>query len=290
MARKAASTGPGPMIMVALEQKFPESVRIINDELALGILPLGARAVVWLKLRLMSVDNMVKWTEKRMPGLWAGFMCRKRYIDDKLSEAAGVDTGAVVNLGAGFDTRVYRLPALAKLTVWEVDQPKNIDAKRIMLTKIFKEVPAHITLVPIDFDHEVLDNVLPSYGFAGDQKTFFIWEAVTQYLPEESVRKTFDYLAEASPGSQLVFTYVRKDFIGGKMLYDQKYIYENMVIKDESWLFGLEPDEVDDFLVTYGWRMQEHLGYDELAEIYVKPTGRKLLSTPLERMVLAQKA
>ncbi len=289
MARKAANTGPGPMIMVALEQKFPESVRIINDELALGILPLGARAVVWLKLRLMSVDNMVKWTEKRMPGLWAGFMCRKRYIDDKLSEAAGVDTGAVVNLGAGFDTRVYRLPALAKLTVWEVDQPKNIDAKRIMLTKIFKEVPAHITLVSIDFDNEALDDVLSSYGYSGDIKTFFIWEAVTQYLPLESARKTFEYLAKATPGCRLVFTYIRKDFIEGKSLYGHKYLYEQMVIKDKSWLFGMDPNEVDDFLSAYGWRVQEHLGYGELAEIYVKPTGRKLLSTPLERIVLAQK-
>ena len=158
------------------------------------------------------------------------------------------------------------------------------------MKKLFKAVPAHVTLVPIDFDHEVLGDVLRSYGYHNDMKTFFIWEAVTQYLPEESVRRTFDYLAEASPGSRLVFTYILKNFIEGKRLYDQKYIYENMVIKDKSWLFGLDFDEVADFLATYGWRMQEHLGYGELAEIYVKPTGRKLLSTPLERMVLAQKA
>jgi len=278
------------MIMVALEQKFPESVRIINDELALRILPFRARAVIWLKLRLMSVDNMVKWTEKRMPGMWAGFMCRKRYIDDKLSEAASIGTGAIVNLGAGFDTRAYRLPALAKLPVWEIDQPKIIDAKRIRLKKIFKEVPAHITLVPIDFDRKALVDVLCSYGFTGNLKTFFIWEAVTQYLHEESVRKTFDYLAQARPGSQLIFTYIRKDFIEGKTLHGHKYLYEHMVMKDKSWLFGMDPNEVNDFLSVYGWRVRENLGYDELAEIYVKPTGRKLLSTPLERTVLAQKS
>jgi methyltransferase (TIGR00027 family) len=141
----------------------------------------------------------------------------------------------------------------------------------------------------MDFDHEILGDILRSYGYAVDIKTFFIWEAVTQYLPEESVRKTFDYLAQASPGSRLAFTYVRKDFIEGKMLYGQKYIYENMVIKDKSWLFGLDPDEVGEFLSAYGWQVQEHLGYDELANVYVKPTGRKLLSTPLERIVLAQK-
>ena len=141
MAKKAADTGPGPMIMVALEQQFPEEVRIIHDDLALRILPLASRFIVWLKLRLMSVDNMVRWTEKRMPGMWSGFMCRKRYIDDRLSDTAGVDAEAVVNLGAGFDTRAYRLPALCNLPVWEVDQPNNIDAKQKRLSKIFKKVP-----------------------------------------------------------------------------------------------------------------------------------------------------
>jgi hypothetical protein len=34
-----------------------------------------------------------------------------------------------VNLGAGFDTHPYRLPALSNLPVWEVDQCVNIEAK-----------------------------------------------------------------------------------------------------------------------------------------------------------------
>ena len=38
-----------------------------------------------------------------------------------------------------------------------------------------------------------------------------------------------------------------------------------------------------------GWRVLEHLGYEELAEWYVKPTGREVLSTPLERLVCAEK-
>ena len=40
---------------------------------------------------------------------------------------------------------------------------------------------------------------------------------------------------------------------------------------------------------TYGWHVVEHLGYEELAERYVKPTGRELASTPIERMVYAEK-
>ncbi len=44
-----------------------------------------------------------------------------------------------------------------------------------------------------------------------------------------------------------------------------------------------------DFLGVYGWRVLEHLGYEGLAERYVKPTGRKLVSLALERVVYAEK-
>ena len=289
MSRKTAQTGPFPTIMVALEQLFPEKERIIHDDLAYRILPLRARASTWLILRLMSRNSCVKLSEKKMPGMWSGFLCRKRYIDVKATEAAHGQIETVVNLGAGFDTRAYRLPALVKVPVWEVDQPDNIDAKRSRLRRVLEEVPAHVTLVPIDFDQQELGAVLASHGYAADRKTFFIWEGVTQYLTEAGIRTTLGFFANAPAGSRLAFTYIRKDFIDGKILYDHMYLYKRFVLKDKSWLFGMEPEEMADFLAVYGWQVLEHLGYEELAEWYVKPTGRELLSTPLERMVYAEK-
>ena len=289
MSRKAAQTGSAPTMIVALEQHFPEKERIIHDDLAYRILPLGMRVRTWLSLRIMSKDSLVKWSEKRMPGIWSGFLCRKRYIDAKATEAADGQVEAVVNLGAGFDTRAYRLPALVKVPVWEVDQADNIDAKRSRLRRVFEELPAHVTLVPIDFDRQELGAVLASHGHAADTKTFFIWEAVTQYLTEAGIQTTLDFLANAPAGSRLAFTYVRKDFIDGKIRYGHTYSYKRFVLKEKSWLFGMDPEEVADFLAVYGWQVMEHLGYEDLAEWYVKPTGRELLSTPLERMVYAEK-
>ena len=62
-----------------------------------------------------------------------------------------------------------------------------------------------------------------------------------------------------------------------------------MVLKDKVWLFGLNPEEVADFLAGYGWRVLEHVGYEDLADAYVKPTGRQLESLALERIVYAEK-
>jgi methyltransferase (TIGR00027 family) len=277
------------MAMVALEQHFPESKRIITDELAYPILPLSARIQIWIKLRLMSVEKMVDWTEKRMPGMWSGFMCRKRYIDEKVTKSVE-DVDSVVNLGAGFDTRAYRLPTLSEIPVWEVDLPGNIETKRSRLMKVLDGIPDNVTLVPVDFDRQDLGRVLASAGFSSDARTFFIWEAVSQYLTEVGIEKTMAFLATAQTGSRLAFTYIQKGFVEGTSLLGHEYLYERMVEKNRSWFFGIDPANVADFLDRFGWRLEEHLGYDDLADRYVKPTGRALLSTQLERMVFAVKS
>jgi len=86
MAQKAADTGVGPAAIVAMEQHFPEGERIINDDLACQILPFGVRAYIWLSRFSWARDWMVRAAEKKVPGVWAMVLCRKRYIDDKVRE------------------------------------------------------------------------------------------------------------------------------------------------------------------------------------------------------------
>ena len=288
MTETAAKTGVGPTAMVAVEQYFPAGQRMISDDLACLILPFGVRMFVRL-MRFVAVrDWMVRTTEKSIPGIWGSLMCRKRYIDDRLIEAIG-QIDAVVNLGAGFDTRLYRLPELAETPAWEVDHIGNIESKRTRLQKLFGEVPAHVKLVSIDFDREQLHPVLASCGYSLDQQTFFIWEGVTQYVTEAGIKATLDFLAGAASGSRLVFSYVLSNFINGTNLYGQGKLYQQYVIENKAWLSGMNPEDVEDFLKPYGWRVVEDAGYDALLEKYIKPVGRKLPSMPIERVVYAEK-
>jgi methyltransferase (TIGR00027 family) len=287
MSRKAAQTGPDAMILVAMEQHLPERERIVTDDLAYPMLPFGSRAQV--RLFGPFTKWIIKQSEQKVPGLWGGILARKAYIDDQVSESIDGRIEAVVNLGTGFDTRPYRLQALADVPVWEVDLPQNINAKRPRLEKLFQRVPEHVSLVPMDFDRQDLATVLASHGYQPDRKTFYIWEGVTQYVTEDGIRSTFDFLARAPSGSRLVFTYTPKDFIEGKVLYGQEYLYKQMLVKDELWRFGLDPEQVDGFIDKYGWRVVEHLGYDQLGARYVTPTGRDLQSMAIERIVTAEK-
>lgn len=287
MAKAAAKTGIIPTVLVAIEQCYPKSRRVIDDPLAARMLPLGARMFVRLLRLPWMRDWLIGQSEKNDPGIWGSLLFRKRYIDEKV-EASRNEIEAVVSLGAGFDTRPFRLPTLANVPVWEIDQRENIEAKTKRLCKALGAIPANVKLVTVDFDRDDLDAILASRGYSAGNRTFFVWEAVTQYLTEQGVRATFDWLAKATSGSRLAFTYVRKGFLTGETLYGWKSGYKRFVAT-KVWLFGMEPEDCAAFLEGYGWRLIEDLGCDELGTRYLGLTGRSLTSTPVERMVYAEK-
>jgi len=288
MAKAAAKTAIMPMALVAVEQYLPRAQRLIDDDLAAQFLPFGAILFVRL-LRPRWIRNwIINASEKSNPGIWGGLLCRKRYIDERLV-AARSQIEAMTNLGAGYDTRPYRLPALRGLPVREIDQSENITAKKERLRKTLGAIPANVKFVPVDFDREDFGLVMAEHGYSPSKPTFYVWEAVTQYLTEKGVRATFDWLAKAAVGSRLAFTYVRKDFLDGRVFYSWESGYKRFV-KSKIWLFGMEPNDCPSFLKGYGWRIIEDVGYDELAERFIAPTGRQLTSTPVERMVYAERA
>jgi methyltransferase (TIGR00027 family) len=233
MTEAAAKTSTGPIFVVAIEQSFPKNQRIINDNLALKIMPFSYRVFT----RIMRIgfirDWMINWYEKNVPGTWGGMLCRKKYINDKLNSMAHQIDG-VVNLGAGLDTRAYTLNSISNLPIWELDQNQVIKNKEKRLANIFDEIPDNVKNVRIDFDHEDIGDALKKHGYSNDKKIFFICEAVTQYLDEKSVKRMFNFLSHAHAGSKIVFTYVIKDFIEGKKMYDMEFFYKREVL-NKTW-------------------------------------------------------
>jgi len=277
------------MIAVAVEQYYPEGQRLVQDKLACQFLPPVLKSLVNLTQWPPVRELMFNSSEKRAKGVWGGVLCRKRYIDEKILEAMSTGIDAVVILGAGLDTRAYRLAALAAIPVFEVDLPENTDYKMARLQQLYGRVPAHVTLVSIDFDNQELESVLAAQGYKTEQKSFFVWEAVTQYLTEDSVRQIFSFLAKANAGSRLIFTYIRKDFIDGVVRYGLDTLYQTYRVKRRLWRFGMDPERVAAFLEEYAWRELEQMGSQEFIARYVKPSGRALQVMDIERAVYAEK-
>ena len=290
MARNpAAQTAFGPMAQAAIEQYEPPAHRLLDDDLAMSILPAGQRAVVramrWPLLRRLTI-----WAgERAVPGSWALITCRKRFIDDKLDESLG-SIDAVVILGAGMDTRAYRLARRSDIPVFEVDLPVNVARKKAAVRRALGPAPASVHLMPLDFERDDLIGALTSHGYRTDDRTLFIWEGVTQYLTEDAVRATLGALADTPPGSRIVFTYVRRDFIDGVNMYGAAVLYKRFRQRQQVWKFGLNPDDVGAFIGEYGWRLVEQAGPEYYMRNYIEPTGRDLTASQLEWSAYAEKS
>jgi methyltransferase (TIGR00027 family) len=288
MANPSAQTAYGPMIIVAAEQHLPEGQRLVQDELAGELLPPVYRRIAKLT-RWRAFRSLLFRFSERAPGVMGGVLCRKRYIDDRLLESLREGVQAVVNLGAGMDSRACRLRELETLPVFEVDLPENIDFKRERLEQLYGSVPKQVRLVPLDFDRQELMSGLRAQGYRTEWKCFFIWEAVTQYLSAAGVHQTMSSLANAQAGSRLVFTYVCKDFIEGTNRYGLDALYDAYRGKRQWWHFGLEPGQVGAFLEQYSWEEAEQMGREAYTERYLKPIGRKMEVMEIERTVYAVK-
>jgi methyltransferase (TIGR00027 family) len=283
------------MVLAAVEQNEPPDRRLVDDDLAELFLPAPMR---WLVAGTQSAAvrrAFIGASERTGRGLWANLACRKRFIGDKLTESVdGID--AVVILGAGLDTRAYRLNRRVRKLVFEVDLPVNIARKAKTVRRVLGELPLSVRLVALNFEQDDLLTALAEHGYHIDYRTFFIWEGVTQYLTEDAVRTTLEGLRPTAPGSRLVFTYVRRDFIDGTNRYGARTLYRSVRKGNRPgrpqkslWHFGLQPEEVAAFLEEYGWRLVEQVGPDELIERYVEPTGRKLKASQIEWSAFAEK-
>jgi methyltransferase (TIGR00027 family) len=285
--RPAAQTAFGPMVLAAVEQHEPPHRRLVDDDLASAFLPTKLRWLVaatrWRLLRRL----MIGASERSGPGLWTNLACRKRYIDDKLFESIG-SIDAVVVLGAGLDSRAYRLARKSPIPVFEVDLPVNIARKEATVRRVLGAPPASVHLVPVDFEANDLAAILARHGYNAGDRTFFIWEGVTQYLTADAVRAVLEFLARAGSGSRLVFTYVREDFIDGRNMYGASTLYRRTRGRRTLWHSGLMPDEVPAVLAKYGWQVIEQAGPDYLLEHYVRPAGRDLPASQIEWSVYAQ--
>ena len=276
------------MVLVALEQSEPPGRRLVDDDLAARFLPAPTRWLVTATPPNLMRQLTMAVMEREGPGLWASMNCRKRYIADKVNESLD-DIDAVVILGAGFDTLAYRLARKTRIPLFEVDQPVNIARKTAAVRRVLGEQPVSVRLVPLDFEHDDVLDVLAGYGHRPDSRTFFVWEAVTQYLSADAVDSTLKRLRQATSGSRLVFTYVRRDFIDGINLYGADALYRRFRQRRQLWQFGLAPQEVATFLAGYGWQLAEQAGPDLIMRRYVEPTGRRLTVSPIEWSAYAEK-
>jgi methyltransferase (TIGR00027 family) len=271
----------------AIEAYQPEREQLFEDGISRELMPNS-----WKVSLLPGVRHaIVTFTEQFAPGIMGSIYCRTRYIDDVLRNALRQGVDQVVILGAGFDARAYRICKMKQTHVFEVDLPEVQRLKQTFVARKFGQLPAHVTFVPIDFEHQDPDEVMATAGFRTGLKTFFIWEGVTQYLRADAVDRTFRYIARAAAaGSKLVFTYVQQEFIDRTAHSTPEQMLASAASQDEipPWIFGFDPCRLAEYLNHRGLDLVGEVGASDFQARYLKPRRRQMNIFKGERVALAQ--
>ena len=221
-------------------------------------------------------------------GLFGAQICRTRFIDDAIQTALAHGIEQLVILGAGLDTRPYRLSGTERVRVFEVDLPTVQINKKKKLQKLLGHAPENVRFIPIDFDTQTLDAVFAGKGLDPSKPAAFIWEGVTQYISEEAVRQTLSFVGKSAPGSMILFTYVLKSIIERRSDIPGAAKMMDTVAKNNApWIFGLEPATVQAFLKPFHLSLVADVGNADYQKEYLQPLKRNLTVFEGERIVQA---
>jgi methyltransferase (TIGR00027 family) len=274
----------------AIESLLPAGKRVCYDPLAVVFLDEQLQR----RYRLCQKNSLMRavwiWSVRKDPGgTRAEGVARTKYIDDYSQACISNGVEQVVILGAGFDSRAYRLKPFSKVKVFEVDHPNTQKTKVARLKTVLKEWPAWVTFVPVDFEKDRLDEKLLAAGYKRDVKTLFIWEGVTPYLTAESVDKTLSLVvANSGPGSSIIFDYLHASAADPESK-DRwaKELQRRCELMGEPIRFGIEESGIETFLVTRGFSDVKNMTASALTELCFKGPKSKRRVCPFIGIVHA---
>jgi methyltransferase (TIGR00027 family) len=260
--------------MRATDQRRKPAQRIVDDPYAalfLGPMPRAALATWEASGRFGDL------AERFSPGLVTWVLCRHRYIDDCLRRALRENVGQVVLLGAGYDTRGYRLAReIGPRPVFEVDHPATSRRKARIVGRHKSELPsADVRAVEVDFQEDSLTERLREAGFRPGLRTFFVWEGVSMYLTRDAVKKTLGELRDLSaPRSEVALDLWHFPEGSDFMATAHRLSASALDLIGEPVTFGIHPEDAQPFLEGLGFRVIEIADSALLKSRYVRDRRR----------------
>ncbi len=262
-------------VMVAALRALATTVDdpLIDDPYAVRFLPGAWISVIglsrrssWLRRALRLGVHVVS------PGRFEHIALRTRVIDGLVSETAARGVRQLVLLGAGFDTRGYRLRSLAGCDVLEVDHPATQARKRRLLGDLAPLGARHV-FVSLDFERERLAAALHAAGFDAGQPALFVWEGVTMYLARAVIARTLAELRElAAPGSAIVMTYMDDSGASGPPSRSTRALAAAV---GERFRSALSPAEARVAVEQHGFLVTSDSGFCDWGQVHgVRPRGR----------------
>ena len=232
---------------------------------------------------LLSFDWFRRYLNRKLhnkvPGTYPYVIARTKCFDERFLTALQQGIPQIVILGAGYDTRAIRYQSQNQDSkVFELDTPVLQEKKLAILKRDGIATPVRLKLCPITFGSDALADVLKQAGYDPVLKTLFMWEGVTYYLPESAVLETLSFIKDHSaPGSEVVFDYFYQDFVEGYHdYYGAKEIATSVKEVGEPFQFGIEPEKLESFLSSLGFKVLSRYNPEALEQRYLSSRGESL--------------
>ncbi len=275
-AEKTSRTAQYMAFFRALETQRDINDRLFSDPYAVHFLDSKLRLATRLSKYAIVSKYISNKINKKIPGAFSSGIARTKYIDELLKTAISNGAEQVIILGAGFDTRAVRLDFFKTIPVIEIDHPNTSNFKAEIYKNRIGQIPENVRFLQIDFNKQSLDQLAIEHNLDFSKPTAVIWEGVTNYLTEETVKNTFSFISKFAKNSYVIFTYVDKDildkpesFLGGKKLLD------DLEKLEEHWTFGFQPQELPHYLNQFDIQLLEDLGADEYRQKFLPNRSEK---------------
>ncbi|HTX35587.1 MAG TPA: class I SAM-dependent methyltransferase [Bryobacteraceae bacterium] len=272
----------------AVETAEPPRRRLFEDPYALPLLRGVLKALAEFARLPVAGRAVPAFLDLGWPSTRSSGVVRTRMIDDLVRDAIAAGARQLVLLGAGFDSRAFRLPEAHGMAVFEVDHPATQNAKRRRLSR-FGPPPENVRFVEVDFERDDLERALLQAGFDGHCPAAVVWEGVVSYLTAPAVDANLAVLARLlAPGSRLIFTYVHQGALDGSVAFRGAWRWKFWVrFRGEPFLFGFDPASLPDYLRARSFTLQSDRSTADGAQIYCLPHGRKETGSGLYRVAAA---
>lgn len=184
---------------------------------------------------------------------------RTRFYDDAVRDAAAAGVRQVVLLGAGLDTRAFRLDIPPELWLWEIDQGGVLTYKDAVLGERGAEPVCRRAAIGLDL-REDWPAALGADGFDTARPTGWIAEGLLPYLDPESQAGLLQRIGDLSaPQSMLAFDRIAGDPAAGERL---KAVSERSGIDMTTLIAAGDAGDLARVVRDLGWEALEESAAD----------------------------
>lgn len=268
MTNNASKTAETIAMVRMIESKKPENERICYDPYAVNFI--SQEVLDFAAKNPEKYSAFVARNESLVPGASNSIVARVRFFDDVLKSSIDDGLEQLVIVGAGYDTRAYRIEGLDRTQVFEIDHPATQKIKIKKIKEIFKSQPDHVTYIPLDLEIDKFGQKLLKTKYDSSKKTLFIMEGLLMYISPETVDKILSFILHNSGrGSSVLFDYIPLSVVTGTCELEAGQNWQKGVTEaGEPFKFGISEGSTEPFLTQRGFKSIINMTSEDYKKAY----------------------